>query len=104
MQLLKNVSVFGRRFIIFVDDSIKSLLFVVEMILLETEGVFGSIKCDCEPQMHRAMKKLEAEGRRLIESEFMRNQPRVIELCAEISIAVKAVGMISASVTAARRS
>jgi len=28
-----------------------------------TGDVFGSIKCDCGPQLHRAMELIEAEGR-----------------------------------------
>ncbi|MEP6947566.1 MAG: GTP cyclohydrolase II, partial [Acidobacteriota bacterium] len=28
-----------------------------------TGDVFGSIKCDCGPQLHRAMEMVEAEGR-----------------------------------------
>ncbi|MDD4365059.1 MAG: GTP cyclohydrolase II, partial [Synergistales bacterium] len=47
-----------------------------------TGDVFGSLRCDCGPQLHRAMKMIEAEGRGVL--IYMRQEGRGIGLLPKL--------------------
>lgn len=47
-----------------------------------TGDVFGSLRCDCGPQLHRAMKAIEAEGRGVL--IYMRQEGRGIGLLPKL--------------------